>query len=151
MHYSLEYCMCSRFPDWLLAFCIACTSLHIYMHNIEAVVAQELAQRVWCAVKAQKKIFWGQGPLHLTWKGMNCSICTAHFLVCLNSKSKQQITLSRFSSSKALNSLFFCRQVYIYIRTQTDATKHITLLRIHTQGKNNYFYTTNTRTSPKEC
>ena len=49
----------------LVAVVLHCTCQSAYMHNIEAVVAQELnnslAQRVWCAVKAQKKIFRGQG------------------------------------------------------------------------------------------
>ena len=59
------------------------------MHNIEAVVAQELktlvlsaslAQRVWCAVKAQKKIFQGQRPPYLIWKGIDCSVCTIRWM-----------------------------------------------------------------------
>ena len=51
----------------LVAGILHCTALSAYMHNIKAVVAQELnsslAQRVRCAVKAHMKIFRGQGDL----------------------------------------------------------------------------------------
>ena len=50
----------------------------------------------------------------------------------LNLNSKHQIKLSRgFSSSKALNKLFFFVHIiiYIYTHTQTDVPKCITLLR----------------------
>ena len=83
-------------------------------------------------LEPRRKYFGARGPRRYIGKVMNCSVC-------INSKSKQQITFSRkLLSGKALNSLFFCQltQIYIhmYIHTQADATKCITQRRIHTQG-----------------
>ena len=73
--------------------------------------------RVWCAVKAQKKVFRGQGEL-IFGKARNTQSVQLtgrsklHWRH-LNLSSKQQVTLNRkFSSGKVLNSRFF---VYIHI------------------------------------
>ena len=47
----------------------------------------------------------------------------------LNSKSKQQIILSRKSSGKTINSLFLLA-LYVCVCTQNDMTECLTLLRI---------------------
>ena len=60
----------------LVAGILHCTCKSAYIHTCITLKAA-LAQRVWCAVKAHKKIFQGQGPSCLIWKGMNCSVCTA--------------------------------------------------------------------------
>ena len=103
-----------------------------------------LAQRVWCAVKAQKKYFGARGT-YMSYLEKHARITlsaqlTGHskpYWRRLNLNIKQQITLTRrFSSGKALNGLYI--YIYIYMHTQTDMTKCIALLCICAQGNKDF-------------
>ena len=100
----------------LLRFCTACA--HACLAWVVAQTVVYPMQRVQFAIKSQKKIFRGQGDLYVLfgklWIAMSVQLAgrSKPRWRRLNSKSKQYITLSRrFSSGKALNSLFFCRQI----------------------------------------
>ena len=111
------------------------------MHNSEAVVSQELkplpkhtmlpgwplqlaslAYRVWCAIKILRNRGHAEGLRILfgkTWIAQPAGRSEPHCR-CLNSKNKQQITLNwRFSSGKALNSLFFFVDIHNYYTKRT--------------------------------
>ena len=74
-------------------------------HTTGTATATAIVEPRWCGVLLKLKNTSGLGTSAFIWKSMNTFI-------------------TRFSSGKALNNLFFCWHTCTHTRTQTDMTKH---------------------------